>query len=348
MINDEDITTVPIFLQNTIAIIWDFDNTLTAGSMQSPIVDAYNIDEREFWQEVNNLGTYYQGRHTRVNQSTAYLNHILSYVRRGIFPDLSNSKLGELGKEITFYDGLPQFFQTLKELILNNVEFQRYSINLEHYIVSTGLARMIRGSDINPYVDGIWGCEFIEDVAEPRYLSGEQKSLLPEPGVIQQVGYWLDDTTKTRALFEINKGANKYPVDVNDTIPKDQRRVPFKNMVYIADGPSDIPVFSILKEFQGRTFAVFKPHSEKEFQQVYYLQRQGRVEAYGPADYRDGSQTSLWVIQTVRDIATRIVGEKDSALRATVKPAPHHIDDTSEPLSPDVSPQQSMPGFEVE
>ena len=207
---------------------------------------------------------------------------------------------------------------------------------------------MIRGSDINPYVDGIWGCEFIEDVAEPRYLSGEQKSLLPEPGVIQQVGYWLDDTTKTRALFEINKGANKYPVDVNDTIPKDQRRVPFKNMVYIADGPSDIPVFSILKEFQGRTFAVFKPHSEKEFQQVYYLQRQGRVEAYGPADYRDGSQTSLWVIQTVRDIATRIVGEKDSALRATVKPAPHHIDDTSEPLSPDVSPQQSMPGFEVE
>lgn len=337
--------TVQIFLQNTIAIIWDFDNTLIAGSMQSPLFEEYNIDERVFWNEVNALGKFYAGKQIRVNQSTAYLNHILTYTQRGRFPNLSNSKLEALGQLIRFYSGLPDFFKTMQDLIRDDTEFQRYGITVEHYIVSTGLERMIRGSAIFPFVSGIWGCEFIEDVAEPGYLSGEQGSLLPETKVIQQIGYWIDDTTKTRAVFEINKGSNKHTIDVNDTIPRDSRRVPFRNMIYIADGPSDIPVFSLLNEFKGRTYAVFQPSSEGHFKQVYYLQRQGRVEAYGPADYREGTQTYLWIVQTARDIASRIVMEKDSALRATVEPAPRHIVEPVESQHQEESDQLFIPGF---
>src|SRR4029077_11271593 len=125
-------------------------------------------------------------------------------------------------------------------------------------------------------------------------------------GVLCEVAYALDNTSKTRAIFEINKGSNKIKeIDVNATIVQDRRRVPFQNMVYIADGPSDIPCFSLVSHFGGRTYAVYKARSDKEFQKAYDLQKQQRVEAFGEADYSEGSHTAMWITKAVEDIAER-------------------------------------------
>ena len=54
----------------------------------------------------------------------------------------------------------------------------------------------------------------------------------------------LDNTTKTWAIFEINKGVNKFPeIDVNSNIPPGRPAHSLQHMIYIADGPSDVPVF---------------------------------------------------------------------------------------------------------
>ena len=67
----------------------------------------------------------------------------------------------------------------------------------------------------------------------------------------------IDNTSKTRAIFAINKGVNKHDyIDVNSKMDKEDRRVPFEHMIYIADGPSDVPVFFILKQYGGKTFAI--------------------------------------------------------------------------------------------
>lgn len=71
--------------------------------------------------------------------------------------------LRELGKEIEFFEGVPEFLKKVKDLIKKDEKFKKYHITLEHYIISTGLAEMIRGSKVAEYVDGIWGCEFIEE-----------------------------------------------------------------------------------------------------------------------------------------------------------------------------------------
>ena len=78
-------------------------------------------------------------------------------------------------------------------------------------------------------------------------------------------------------------------------------------MIYVADGPSDIPCFSLVDHFGGKTFAVYKPKSEAEFEKAYQLQKQHRVQAFGEADYREGSQTSMWIQRAVKEIAERIV-----------------------------------------
>ena len=60
---------------------------------------------------------------------------------------------------------------------------------------------------------------------------------------ISQIGTIVDNTIKTRYIFEINKGGNINPsIDVNAHIENADRRIPIDRMIYIADGPSDIPV----------------------------------------------------------------------------------------------------------
>lgn len=143
--------------QNIVACVWDFDKTLLPGYMQAPIFDAFGIDEEHFWKEVNALPGIYARRGTRVSHDTIYLNHLLSYVKNGCLKGLTNARLRELGKELVFYPGLPELFDRLRNVVVSRPEFVKHNISLEHYIISTGLAEMIRGSAIAPFVEGIFG-----------------------------------------------------------------------------------------------------------------------------------------------------------------------------------------------
>jgi len=317
----------PLFLRTTISIIWDFDTTLIPGYMQEPLFRRFGINSADFWREVNALPQFYRNTGVkRATNDTLYLNHLINYVRAGKCPGLNNQLLRELGGELEFYPGLPEFFQKIKDQISSNPKFATHQISVEHYIVSTGLREMIMGSKIAPYVDDVWACEFAEESAGPGYL---QKKLFPESGkerVISEIAYSLDHTSKTRAIFEINKGCNKEPqIEVNTNIAQELRRVPFKNMVYIADGPSDIPCFSTINHFGGRTYAVFKAQSPAEFNKAYALQKQQRVEAFGEANYADGSPTAMWVGHAVQDIAERIVRDRTRMLGDEIGQPPGHV-----------------------
>jgi len=317
-----------LFLQNVIAVIWDFDKTLIAGYMQEPLFRRFGVDPKTFWDEVNTLPELQRrnGLHN-VSTDSIYLNHILTYVQAGRFAGLNNSMLRELGAEIEFYPGLPEFFAELKQHVASNPTFRRHAIELEHYIVSTGLYEMIVGSKIAPYVDDVWGCEFVELVPPPGYLSGTSPRGpgADAPRVISQLGYVIDNTSKTRAVFEINKGSNKMNIDVNDAIAPQERRIPFQNMIYIADGPSDVPVFSVLNQYGGHCYAVYKPGDGREFEQVSRLNRQHRVEAFGPANYTRGSQTPMWITHTVDRIAQVILDTRERALTDQLGQAPRHL-----------------------
>jgi len=331
------------FAQNIIALIWDFDKTLIPGNMQAPLFKKFGVDEPSFWREVQQLETYYLRRGIRVNKETVYLNHVLTYVREGVFKGLNNRMLEELGRELTFYPGLPEFFPKIKALIEEDERYKLFDIKLEHYIVSTGFAAMIRGSAIARYVDGIWGCEFIEEPARPGFASaggadgagvresGAAEAAAPVADGVQgseitQIGYAIDNTSKTRALFEINKGANKYAdIDVNSKMDEADRRVPFEHMIYIADGPSDVPAFSILNKSGGRTYAVYPKGDMHAFRQVDMLRRDERIQMFGEADYQEGSQTYMWLVLQAKQIADSIVKKKEQAIQASVSQPPTHL-----------------------
>lgn len=321
------------FEQNIIAMVWDCDKTLISSYMQEPLFRHFNVDGAKFWQEVNALKSHYAAQGISVNSDTSYLNHILTYVKAGLFKGLSNKMLRSFGKELAFYPGLPDFFGEIKKLIEEDPKYKAFDIRLEHYVVSTGFAETIRGSAIAPFVDGIFGCEFIEEVLQPGFLDAKDAAgNVPNANEvsaneISQIASALDNTSKTRYIFEINKGSNKYPetIDVNSSIAREVRRVPFQNMVYIADGPSDVPAFSILNNNGGSTFAVYPKGDVKGMRQVDALRRDGRVQMYGEADYSEATTSCLWLTEKARAIADKIVEIKQAAIKTSAGAPPTHL-----------------------
>lgn len=156
-------------MQNIIAVIWDFDKTLVDGYMQDPIFKEYKVKASDFWQEVNELPEKYKKEGVRINRDTIYLNHFINYVKQGKFKGLNNTKLKSYGKQQKFYLGIPDIFKTTSELLNNDPVCKEYNIRVEHYIVSTGFAEVIRGTSIIKYVQDIWGCELIYNRENETY-----------------------------------------------------------------------------------------------------------------------------------------------------------------------------------
>ena len=310
----------PLYTQTVIAFIWDFDKTLTWGYMQQPLFDAYGVDSKEFWTEVNGLVKHYQSRGLMVSKDTAYLGHMLAYSAEGQpFAGLTNERLKELGAEITLAPGMPDFMDRTRALVASHTEYAKHDITVEHYVVSTGLRQMIAGTALAEAVDGYWASELLPDPPRAGYMQGQQE--VPT-GQLTQVGYTIDNTTKTRVLFEINKGVNHDPeVDVNSLMAQEQRRVPFKNMIYIADGPSDVPVFSVVNKFGGKTLGVW---TDDNFDQVMSLQEQGRIGAAFLADYRESSPADMWLMRALSKLADEIVAERARTF-ALIPGAPGHV-----------------------
>jgi hypothetical protein len=302
-------------MANIIAVVWDFDKTLVDGYMQDPIFEEYNVDPSEFWKEINALPEKIkEEQNVKVNPDTIYLNQFIKYAKEGVFKGLNNTKLEEFGPKLKFYKGIPEIFEKTKSLILNDSTYAEYNIKVEHYIVSTGMAQVIRGSSIMEHVEEIWGCELIEDDDK----DGNK--------IISEIGYTIDNTTKTRALFEINKGINKSKErDVNSRIPKELRRVHFENMIYIADGPSDIPAFSVVKGKGGATFAIYPKGNKAAFQQVENLRKDGRIDMYAEADYSEGNTAYMWICNKIKEFAEKIKATEKSKLSGAISSIPKHL-----------------------
>lgn len=300
-------------MQNVIAIIWDFDKTLINGYMQSPIFKDYNVDEKAFWTEVNNMPTQMKEKGIRVNPDTAYLIQFTRKAKDGTFKGLNNAKLREYGSKQSFYNGIPEFLQKTKSIFQDNPECKEYNIRVEHYIISTGFAEVIKGTSLKNFVEDIWGCELIEG-----------NGIDNEP-VISEICYTIDNTTKTKAIFEINKGVNKNTaINVNSKMSDAQRRVAFENMIYIADGPSDVPAFSLVKKFGGSTFAIYPKGDERAFKQVEQLREDNRIDMFAEADYTEGSTAYMWIVNKIKEYADRIVQiERNS--KAVIGEGPHHL-----------------------
>ena len=302
-------------MSDVIATVWDFDKTLIPGYMQEPIFNRFDYDGATFWRENNSEIEEYEAKGLTVNHDTYYLNKFIRMSQQGApFDGLNNQMLETLGAKLTFCPGAIDLFEEIHKMN-EDPTFKEFGIKFENYIVSTGFKKMIEGSKICPYVKKIWGAELIDKQGQ----DGTER--------LAEVAYSLDNTTKTRAIFEINKGVGivkDSTIDVNTKIPLEERRVRFCNMIYVADGPSDVPVFSLLNQKGGATLAVYQKGNMKAFKQVDQLSRDGRVQMIAEADYTKDSIAHMWLTTRLSEQANAIIEKIKSAYKKSPG-TPQHI-----------------------
>lgn len=224
--------------QNIIAVIFDFDDTLTDEST-TKLLEHYGIDPLEFWKTQNEVLIAKDGW----DPVPAYLKLMLDNVGEDKpLSKLKNSDLRRFGANLSFYPGVARLFSSLRKLV---AEHKQSNPSIEFYVITSGLEEIVRGAKIAKDLCGVWGCRFAE-----------------AHGMIAHIKNVVSFTEKTRYLFEINKGLSdkrKKPYAVNEDVNSADRRIPFSNMIYVGDGLTDVPCFSLLKNMGGKSIGVFDP-----------------------------------------------------------------------------------------
>jgi len=270
--------------------------------MQDEVIfPRFGINPSEFWKRCRDLV-----EKDGFESELAYLKAMLDYLD---IDGPSNDDLRDLGEGLQFFKGLPGMFEEIEGILRD--EHRAMGVRIEHYIVSSGIKSLIEGSQLRPHVREIFGCEFAED--------GSGRIAFPKRVI--------SHTAKTQYLFRINKGLLEPYEDVNDHMPDQLRPIPFPNMIYLGDGPTDVPCFTVMKRFGGHSIAVYNPEDESRvsFRKAFQLSGPAnRIKYIAPADYRPGSHLRLLLEEIILSIADRIVETRRRELSDATVPAPTH------------------------
>lgn len=262
-------------MRPVIALMYDFDKTLCTKDMQEyTFIPNVGLTPEEFWAEAGELSA---GK--KMDPVLAYMYLMREKAHAAKIP-VKREAFVRLGRDLEFFPGVESWFERINRF------GEELGVTTEHYIISSGLREIIEGSSIYGAFRDVFACEFLYDendtVCWPK----------------NAVNY----TTKTQFLFRINKGVLDIDndADLNRYTPEDDRRVPFRSMIYIGDGLTDVPCMKLVKVNGGYSVAVY-PEGKRD--KVKELLAGDRVNLIEPADYSEGSGLELAVKDMMRKMA---------------------------------------------
>ncbi len=271
----------------TMAIAYDFDGTLAPGNMQEHnFIPALEMRPAEFWQKTHELAMFHEA-----DDILAYMQLMLEMARNKKIP-VRRENFTQYGAGIQFFKGVETWFERIRSYAKDK------KVELDHYIISSGLREMIAGTRIAKHFRQIYASGFMYDH--------------------NGVAYWpalaVNYTTKTQYLFRINKGCLDVcdNAKINEWVEHEERAVPFANMVFIGDGQTDVPCMRLVKDYGGHSIAVYDPAvrshgatSPKE--KALKLVRDNRATLAAKADYSEGSDIDVAVRAMIDKAASNAV-----------------------------------------
>ena len=257
-----------------IGILYDFDRTLAKEDLQNySFIPALNMTPDQFWGATNAFA-----QKEGVEKILSYMYMMIAQAKLKNIKLTKNFLFG-LGKDIQYFEGVQSWFNRINEYGEKN------GVLIEHYIVSSGTKEIIEGTSIAKEFKAIYACEFLFD-------EKTQEAIWPKLAI--------NYTMKTQFFFRIAKGILKITEDnkVNERIK--EKRIPYRNIIYIGDGLTDVPSMLLVKENGGKSIAVY-PKGEKE--RVLQLIEDARVNFITTADYSLNSDLDKVVKLAIQQVA---------------------------------------------
>ena len=274
-----------------VAFLYDFDKTLcTTEMLNYSTIPSRGMTPGEFWPVANNFGSS-----NRMDGILAYMYTMIRESERKQVP-FTRKDLVEKGRNIVLFPGVEEWFRRI------NAFGEAQGVQVEHYILSSGLKEIIEGCDISHEFKEIYASEF--------YYDESGRPVWPKLAV--------NFTAKTQFVYRINKGVLDISDDktLNDSMPDDSKRVPFTNMIYVGDGLSDVPCMKMMRTNGGQAIAVYQ---ESNRLGVEDLLAKGRVDFIFPADYSEGTALDLTVKNIIRKMAiVDLLGEETGRQLRTI------------------------------
>lgn len=254
-----------------LAICYDFDKTLSPTDMQAQgFIQSIGYDVENFWKESNKLAS-----DNEMDQNLAWM-FMMSKGSYGKFI-FNKDTLKEFGSKVELFPGVKTWFERI------NKYGEEHGVEVEHYIISSGLKEMIEGTLIADKFKKIYASSF--------YYDSNGVAIWPA----QVVNY----TDKTQFLFRIEKGV----LDVNDQqvntfFKQNELRVPFRNMVYIGDSDTDIPCMKLVNTNGGHSIGVYNSETNDK-SKVFKMLSENRIKYFAPADYSENSKLEQLILKII-------------------------------------------------
>ena len=275
------------FFQNTIAVVYDFDGTLSPQPMQEyTVLPKIGIDSKTFWDRVNK-----EAHETGSDSMLVYMRLMLREANKREV-SIKREDFAKLARSIEYFPGVETWFSRV------NAYVKRRGggfVNVQHYIISAGQKEILDGVSIRRHFKQIYASEYHFD----------------HNGVADFPKVLINDTTKTQFLFRVNKGREVLNESINEHMPENERPIPFANIIYIGDGMSDVPSMALTKKNGGHTIAVHDPKKKSGREQCIRLMEAKRIDLIAPADYRKGSKLAIQVGLLLDAVIANIAYDKE-------------------------------------
>ncbi len=244
-----------------IAIMYDFDKTLCTRDMQEyTFIPSIGMEPHEFWAHTGQVAAQ-----ETMDSILTYLYCMVEKAHETGNP-LTRDSLVACGKDIEYHPGVEGWFERINRYAADA------GVEVEHYVLSSGLKEIIEGTSIAKYFKRIYACEFLYKDGQARWPK-------------MAVNY----TNKTQFVYRINKGVLDInnDTDLNNSRPDNEKRVFFSNMIYIGDGLTDVPCMKLVKQSGGHSIAIYSPGQAYK---TAPLLKHERVDWMFEADYSEGSE----------------------------------------------------------
>jgi phosphoserine phosphatase len=268
---------------NRLAVVFDFDETLAPDTF-ALLLQEMGLDVDTFKQERvkplldDGWDKYLARAYCLIEESKQREDKI------------TKERLAKVGRELKPFEGVPEMFERLRQCAYEIIS----DVEVEFYLITGGFVEMALNTSIASNFKAMWGCRF-------HYGAD---------GEIKFIKQQMTNTEKTSYLYYLSQGMDgekdKDLMFAYSSLSNDKLRIPLTQVIYVGDGASDAPCFTVVNQNSGIGIGLYKESNAKKWSQHEKIDAHQRVANVAPPDYSEDSELMQSLTLAVEGICKQI------------------------------------------